>query len=254
VKNPIAFTLCAAALALLSGAANADTATIVADRDNTLFEMQGLPDLSSARGDLFTGGIAQQNEFGNAYRRRALLHFDFASIPAGATITSATLTMRMTKTISGAYQFNIYRMLGDWGEGTSNSGTLGTGAPATPGDVTWNYRFFGDPSSAWVNRGGDFDSTIVTSAMINQVGSYSWTGGTMASAIQSWVNGTTPNFGWMIAADIEALTGTAKRFASRENSTPSFRPTLVVNYVIPAPAGIAAFAGLCVLGARRRRA
>jgi hypothetical protein len=232
----------------------ADTVSLVASKDNTLFEMAGHPDLSNGQGELFAGGIAQQDPNGNAYKRRALVQFDLSSIPAGATITGATLRMQVTRTISSTYQFNVYRMLASWGEGASGAGSPGgRGAPAAPGDVTWNYRFFGDPSTAWATPGGDFDPAIVSSTMIGSVGSYSWSGPGLASGVQAWLDGTVPNDGWMITSNLEFLTTIAKRLASRENSTPSFRPTLIVDYTVPAPASLLVLGSLGGLAGRRRR-
>jgi hypothetical protein len=223
-----------AVLALASGALAQTTETFTPSKDNTLIEMAGWPDLSSGQGDLFAGGIAQQNEFGNAYKRRALLRFDLSSIPANAVISSATLRVRVTKTIAGTYQFNLYRMLADWGEGASNSGGDGTGAAAQTGDATWNYRFFGNTATAWVNRGGDFSNLVSGTTNIGAIGQYTFTGAGMRSDVQGWVDGTKPNYGWMMTSDLEFLTSIAKRISSRE-ATAANRPLLTVVYTVPAP-------------------
>jgi hypothetical protein len=223
-------------LALAATPVVADTVSLVASKDNTLFEAAGHPDLSSGQGDLFMGGIAQQNPDGNAYKRRALVQFNLSSIPANAIITSATLRVQVTRTIAAGYQFDVYRMLASWGEGASNSGSQGRGVAATPGDVTWNYRFFGDPTSAWLTPGGDFDPSIRASQIVAGNGSYSFSGPGLVADVQGWKDGTIANNGWMLTADDELLTTIAKRLASRENATASFRPTLIVQYT-PRPPG-----------------
>jgi hypothetical protein len=240
-----------AVLALCAGAL-ADVATIVAGKDNTLIEMAGLPDLSNGQGDLFAGGIAQQNPQGNAYRRRALVHFGVDSIPAGSVIESVSLTMRMTKTIGGGYDFDLHRMLADWGEGSSNAGGSGQGAGAQPGDATWNYRFFGDSSSAWTTPGGDYSAAVSATQQVNGLGSYTWSGAGLVADVQSWVDGTAPNYGWLLKANLDFLTTTAKRWASSEATTASWRPTLVVTYTVPAP-GVVVVVGAGVLVVTRRR-
>ena len=52
----------------------------------------------------------------------------------------------------------------------------------------------------------------------------------MAADVQSWVSGAQPNFGWVVKHTDEIALGTAKRFSSRENSSPSQRPTLVIDF------------------------
>ena len=246
--------VCGVVLALAFGAgALADVATIVAGKDNTLIEMAGLPDLSNGQGDLFAGGIAQQNPQGNAYRRRALMHFAVDSIPAGSVVTNVTLTMRMTKTIGGTYDFDLHRMLADWGEGNSNAGGSGQGAGAQAGDATWNFRFFGDSSSAWATPGGDFSSAVSATRAVGGLGSYTWSGAGLVADVQSWVDGTAPNYGWLLKANIDFLTTTSKRWASGEATTASWRPTIVVTYTVPAPGvGVAAGMGVMVVMRRRR--
>lgn len=255
MRTPIgtASFMLAAATAALSFSAKADTVSLIASKDNSLFEMAGLPDLSSGRGDLFAGGIAQQDPQGNAYRRRALVQFDLSTLPAGATITGATLRIQITRAFGGAYDFDVRRMLASWGEGNSNSGTQGTGAPAQAGDVTWNYRFFGDPSSAWNTPGGDFDPAILATTPLAGGGSYSFSGSALASCVQGWLNGTVENDGWVITADQEFLTTTAKRIASRESGTTTSRPTLILQYTVPAPGVLAPLAAGVLLACRRRR-
>jgi hypothetical protein len=223
---------------VLASLAWAVTVNLVASKDNTLYEMANHPDLSSGHGDsLFMGGIAQLDPDNNAYRRRALIQFDLSSIPAGATINSVGLRVQVTRTTSASYLFDVRRMLASWGEGASvASGQGGQGAPAQPGDVTWNYRFFGTPDSAWITPGGDFDPTVLGTAMVGSVGSYTFTGAGMTSCVQGWLDGTVPNDGWMLTSDLEFLSTIAKRIASRENTNSSYRPTLMVTYT-PRPPG-----------------
>ena len=109
-------------------------------KDNTLFEDPSGLVSNGAGPTMFAGANGQ------ASIRRALVAFDLSSIPAGATVTSASLNINVTKNHPGSYAFDIHRMLADWGESDSNSGTSGQGVDAHPGDVTWNFRFFGNPA------------------------------------------------------------------------------------------------------------
>src|SRR5215831_18729105 len=80
-------TLMAASSIFFSVPALAATVTLTADRDNTLFQ--------DATGALSNGSgpYAFAGNNGNGSKRRAVVHFALGSIPVGATITGATLTM-----------------------------------------------------------------------------------------------------------------------------------------------------------------
>src|SRR5262245_40290620 len=86
-------SLVVAALALCcSRSANGDTASLVAGRDNTLYQ-DAAGALSNGEGPtLFVGKNA------SGATRRGLVYFDIAStIPAGSTIESATLTLHLSQ-------------------------------------------------------------------------------------------------------------------------------------------------------------
>src|SRR5512134_3433776 len=91
----------AAGVVLLAfGRAQAETVELTPVRDNTIFQGQttggpadNFEDNSCGAGTSVYSGRTNDN-----FSRRALLRFDIAaSIPAGATITSATLTMVVTR-------------------------------------------------------------------------------------------------------------------------------------------------------------
>src|SRR5262245_14262993 len=133
--------------------AYADSLTLVATRDNTLYEQVGGALSNGAGEHIFAGMTAT-----TSLRRRALLHFDLSgSIPPGSTVTSARLQLNMSRTISSAQPVSLHRVLADWGEGTSNAlAEEGGGAAATAGDATWEYRFYN--TATWDTFGGEFDS------------------------------------------------------------------------------------------------
>jgi hypothetical protein len=59
----------------------------------------------------------------------SLIAFDISGIPAGATITAATLSLYQNETGSGVTTLSAYRCLRDWIEGTKNGATAGAGEP-----------------------------------------------------------------------------------------------------------------------------
>ena len=202
----------------------ADVVTIPAVRDNTLIEnISG--SLSDGSGEnLFAGRTGQQVDS----IRRGLVAFDLSRVvPSGATITSAVLTMHMSQTNTGPVRINLHRVLADWGEGAS-VGSGGGGAPAERGDATWIHTFFDD--RFWALPGGDFESALSATEVIDQPGTYGW-GSTveMVADVQSWVNDPSGNYGWMLIGS-ERMNTTVKRFDSRENIDETLQPRLVVEF------------------------
>jgi hypothetical protein len=200
--------------------------TINASKDNTLYE-DAAGALSNGAGEFFFVGRTNQ---GSGSIRRGLIAFNIAgNIPPGATITSVTLRLNMSKTNSGATTVNLHRATADWGEGTSNAGANeGSGAPATTGDATWLHRFFN--STLWTTPGGTFVSTPSASQSVDNIGTYTW-GSTaaMVSDAQQWLTTPSSNFGWLILGN-ESAAATSKRFNTRENNSPTSRPVLTVTY------------------------
>lgn len=204
-------------------------------------------DLSSGAGPSLFAGLTQ---FEN--RRRALIAFDFASIPAGSTITSVTLTLTCTRSASLAEPVSLRPALASWGEGPSIAlGEGGMGTAALPGDATWRYRFF--PDVLWATEGGDLGPTSATTPVAGE-GAYTWSTPAMAADVQGWLANPGINHGWAIVGN-EDLPQTAKRFASRENEVLAQRPVLVVEYTpVPTPATLlAAMCGLLRARFRRRQ-
>lgn len=212
------------------GVGMADTVTLEPSRDNTLYETADGSLSNGAGQHVFTGTTATGDI------RRAVLAFDVAAaIPAGATITRVTLTLNMSRTISGAQNVELYRLLADWGEGSSNAGGQeGGGAPSMTGDATWIHTFY--DTDFWSNAGGDFAAIASASQSVGGTGAYTW-GSTpdMVADVQGWLDDPGQNFGWILIGN-EAVTGSAKRFDSREHPTSSVRPELLVEYDAPVQA------------------
>ncbi len=216
-------------------------ATVVAlqaAKDNTLFEEQG--SFSNGAG---TGLFCGETSVGA--KRRSLIAFDLSSIPAGSVINSATLTMRMSRTSTGSEIVSLYFSLADWGEGTSNSNSMGGGGGtlATPEDATWTHRRFG--GAMWTTPGGDFRAEPSVSIGVGGTGFYQFTGAGVLADVRAWVNSPASNAGWFMLGN-ETTNQTAKRWDSREAATVSNRPVLTVDYTVPNAGALTAL--LCGLG------
>jgi spore coat protein A len=229
---------------LATGEVRSDTVTLQPVKDNTLYEpiqQDACADMSDGAGPtMFTGRTKDADaDCGPGTRaavRRAVLAFNISgSIPAGATIDGVQLTLYADKVkLNTNFNVSLHRLLENWGEGTSNTGNSqqGRGEPATTNDATWRHTFY--PSQFWSIAGGVYSLTASATRTVGGTGFYTWgsTSG-MVADVQAWLNTPSQNFGWIVIGT-ESTTETAKRFATRENTSStggvSWRPRLVVNY------------------------
>ncbi len=205
----------------------AATVDISCEQDNTLLDQLGT---NSNGGD--SGVYAGRDLVGRI--KRGLMQFNVAAhVPVGSTVTGATLTLYMDKTIAGVKTVTLHRVLASWGEGEASG--QGGGSPAGPGDATWEHRFF--DTVLWDTEGGDFTASESASQGVGAVGFYSWTSGQLAADVQNMLDNPGSDFGWLIKGD-ESTPTTAKKFASREYPLPANRPKLSVTYEPPPPVSI----------------
>ncbi len=197
------------------------------------------------------GGSLWLGTTAGGFVRRALLRFDLSSIPAGQSVVSAALRLSETRSMDD-HLVHVHRLLSPWGEGPSNGGTVGSGAPAQAGDPTWRWSNFG--GTEWAQRGGDF---VALSSAVTLVGSapasYTWssTPGLVAD-VQGWLDQPGSNFGWILIGAEPADNRTAKRFDSLQGAAP---PQLwVVTTPVPEASTLAMLAAglVCLLALRRR--
>jgi hypothetical protein len=139
----------------------------------------------------------------NSADRRGLLKFDLSSIPANATVTSATLYLYENGNKTGQTTY-LYRVTSSWNEST----------------VTWN---------TWSTAGGDFDSSTAYFAYLPEQGNCMLTLD-ITNLVQAWVNGTYTNYGLILYS-----TGPNHiiSYSSKENNTASEWPKLDIVYVTP---------------------
>lgn len=104
------------AVLALSQAAWADSITLVASRDNTLYQ-HAAGAFSNGAGEFLFAGVTRLSEI-----RRIVLRFDLSSIPPRSTVDSARLVLEVDRSVTPAADFAIHRLVADWGEGASNAG------------------------------------------------------------------------------------------------------------------------------------
>jgi hypothetical protein len=227
-NSPLALLALVAACSWMA-VARAETVNLGASKDNTLYE----PVISGEDVIIFSNGSGSHFFAGTTAApdlRRGLLAFDLAGqLPAGAQITSVSLRLNMSRTISGATDVSLHRVLADWGEGESTaSGNEGGGTVPEPGDATWINRFH--PGNPWTTEGGDFVATASAVQSVSGLGFYTWASTPeLVADVQNWVDDPATNFGWALIGD-EQATGSAKRFDSRNHISEEVRPVLTIDF------------------------
>jgi hypothetical protein len=124
----------------------------------------------------------------------------------------------------------LYRLLQDWGEGTS---TGNAGLAAEEGDSTWTSRLYSIVTpQLWDAEGGDvIDKPSAALGIRGEPGAYAFQGQGMVADVHRWLDGTEQNYGWLMMSEEGAL-NSQRQFASREHAQIEQRPTLTL---MPAP-------------------
>ncbi|MEZ4647686.1 MAG: DNRLRE domain-containing protein [Candidatus Eisenbacteria bacterium] len=199
----------------------AEEITLQPTQDTTLF-FDPLGETASGSGPtLFLGTNSQGNT------RRAVLSFDLSSLPSDVVVDGVALTLTVTNApATDSVEVVVFPLTASWGEGASVSGG-GSGAPALPGDATWIHRFY--PDSAWAAPGGDFSPQSSGTFVLGPPGVYVFGGEGLLSDVQSWIDGSRSNHGWLLQGP-ETQVSTARGVASREATDDAIRPMLTVTY------------------------
>jgi hypothetical protein len=209
-------------LAAAAGPALAATITLTPVQDTTIFG-DNTDFASGAGGWGFFGTIAQSSA------RRSLVLFDLSAIPAGATVTDASLSILVDRAQGPASVASLHRALGAWAEGTSDAGASGRGVPAAAGEATW----LSNGSSLWSRAGGDFAPVASASTLVTGTGLFTWRGtSSLLADVQAWVDRPAANYGWFIVGDESGTTRTAARFVSSEGVGATV-PTLSIQFTVP---------------------
>jgi RHS repeat-associated protein len=158
----------------------------------------------------------------DGFTDRSVLGFDLSGIPAGAQISSASLSLYNDSPPAAAMTIGAYRMTSSWKEGT------GAGTACT-GDASWLQSQGG---VNWASPGGDFDPAAVASVSHGSNDAPRWDTYDIASLVQKWADGTAPNLGVMLkATDETAVQGKSLVYISDDYApTASLQPKLSVTY------------------------
>ena len=224
-SNPLAAALWMVLASLSSTPCTVHSGVVVLapSKDASMFEdAEGT--LADGTGEaLFCGRNRQM------LRRRALIAFEVAgAIPEGAVVDSAVLILHVSNAPDQIPRpFSLHRLEGSWGEGASDGGGGGSGAPASSGDATWLHRSF--PGAHWISPGGDFAAEASATTVVGDLGAYRWSGVSLTDDVRAWRSEPWNAHGWMLVGD-ETTRQTTRRFDSRSAIDPARRPALVIHY------------------------
>ena len=220
---------------LSSSISQAVTNTFYPVADTSLLEVSPTNNLGGYPG--MNAGTTQEFK-----KTRALMRFDFSSLPTNTVILSADLQIEVTRHPDEPPHhstFGLHRMLRGWGEGNKSPAgqQAGKGLPASPGEATWECAFH--PTNAWTIPGGasDVDFSSIESSSQFIYGTFESpyrfeTTPELVADVTAWIRQPTANFGWMLLCNEESANFTARRFSTRED-TLNAPPFLVVEYLVP---------------------
>jgi hypothetical protein len=158
---------------------------------------------------------------GSGVDKSCLLAWSLSGIPAGSTVQSASITVRVTGSTANTY--NVYELKRLWNEGQVSWNNAATGTPwATAGALGATDR----GSSVGTVTGSTGSKTIT----LNAAG---------IAMVQSWVDGTS-NSGVIVAS---ASNTDGLDLASSEHGTTSYHPSLTITYLPPDPGGTGGSSG-----------
>lgn len=159
---------------------------------------------------------------------RGLIYPNISTIPAGATITAAVLTLYCNSEAATPNQtVGVYRALTQWWEGVK----FAAAPDALQDGSTWNLRN-ANGSVAWGAAGGqsgtDYAATATASTTITAPSAYyDWN---VLADINAWYLGAAINYGWWLIEPSVGEVDSQKVFSSSDHGTSNQRPYLTITY------------------------
>lgn len=142
----------------------------------------------------------------NGVNMWTLLQFDLP-VPAGSTVSAATLRLYQTSSLGASVMgIEVYRLTQAWDEASADWSHASTG-------VTW--------------PGGGAIAPTVYATIEVAPGAYGYYDWDVTALVNEWLAGT-PNFGIELEYATQPPTGNFVAFATREHATAALRPQLLV--------------------------
>jgi hypothetical protein len=144
--------------------------------------------------------------------QRGIVKFDLSSL-AGVNVTSATLSLysyNSAQTTGSSGFYGLYPLTKDWTASVVNWTTAASGV-------------------AWTTPGGDFAATPdATSPKQPKASMPTWYAWDVKTRVQSWIAGTSTNYGWVVKCTDESLNNQDWLYQS-ESGDAVHRPKLVIS-------------------------
>lgn len=153
-------------------------------------------------------------------QRTGLLKFDLSSLPGGAIVTQAILSLNFSAA-AGTQDVIFYRCLLAWNEGGANNAS---------GTANWNNRQLGVGWNTVGARGSGTDRAAVATGTMTNPGVGVSTVNVTAD-ILAWLAGDVNN-GWQIDYSDNTGTSKLKTADSSDNATAGNRPKLDITYYL----------------------
>ncbi|MFW6210973.1 MAG: DNRLRE domain-containing protein, partial [bacterium] len=172
-------------------------------------------------GDMLVGGDAS---VGGPFR--SYVAFDLSSLPKNITVTDASVDLYLYARMGNSQQINMHLLTNEWHEK----------------GVSWVSR---TAESAWGSAGGDFDALVegsITPANMPDMQHYRFNI-SQTSKIEEWINGISPNTGFMFKSSAEGANARgyffynfdANEFITAETDDPSnYMPRLNITFTAAA--------------------
>jgi hypothetical protein len=147
-------------------------------------------------------------------KNETLIRFELAGIPASAVITRATL--------------KVYLNRGEVDDPPDGNGDGDTrGFPVVPIDIHRVTGAWNEGTATYKSFNQDFDSAVAGVILPTSVNTFK--SADITALVQSWVNGTNPNYGLLLGTTSHKHT----IVLSSEVGTIGLRPSLNIEYTIP---------------------
>jgi len=164
---------------------------------------------------------------------RGGLRFDVSSIPATATVTTATVALTFVlESVATNYLVYLYHQLKDWNEPSADNHP----ASDVNDEPCWDYQYYDE--TAWGTAGAagedvDRNTDVVASATVTGLNTgIDFQSESIDALVEDWIDGTLPNYGFQVAGD-ESTNSTTKMWAMKAHGTAAYRPKLVIIYTVP---------------------